>query len=121
MPSLARLVATDTIGRPRRVAAYLATSMVLPPPMPTTASYERARSLPPRSSAASRVPPATVKMSAERSVGRISSTICLGLPRPDHHRHVTAGGDPAVGEDGGQVGHRAPPHVDGERGDDRAG
>ena len=45
----------------------------------------------------------------------------LGLPRADHHRHITAGGDPSVGEDGGQVGHRAPPHVDGERGHDGAG
>ncbi len=38
MPSLARLVATVTIGMPYRVAAYLAVSMVFPPPMPMTAS-----------------------------------------------------------------------------------
>jgi hypothetical protein len=37
-PSCARLVATDTIGSPRRVAAYLVTSIVRPPPMPTSAS-----------------------------------------------------------------------------------
>ena len=60
MPSLARLVATDTIGRPQRLAAYLAVSTVLPPPMPTTASYERERSFAASSSAASRVPPVVV-------------------------------------------------------------
>ena len=38
MPSCARLVATATIGRPAMCAAYLVTSMVRPPPMPTTAS-----------------------------------------------------------------------------------
>ena len=37
-PSCARLVATATIGNAARVAAYLATSKVLPPPMATTAS-----------------------------------------------------------------------------------
>jgi hypothetical protein len=57
---LARLVATETIGSAHRPAAYLAVSTVVPPPMPTTASYERARSLAASSSAASRVPPEVV-------------------------------------------------------------
>lgn len=38
MPSWARFVATATIGMPAIVAANLVTSMVLPPPMPATAS-----------------------------------------------------------------------------------
>ncbi len=38
MPSWERLVATDTIGIPASVAAYLVASIVRPPPMPTTAS-----------------------------------------------------------------------------------
>ena len=38
MPSCDRLVATATIGMPAMCAANLVTSMVLPPPMPTTAS-----------------------------------------------------------------------------------
>ena len=38
MPSWARLVATATIGIPAMCAANLVTSMILPPPMPATAS-----------------------------------------------------------------------------------
>ena len=38
MPSWARLVATATIGSPTSDEACLATSSVLPPPIPTTAS-----------------------------------------------------------------------------------
>ena len=38
MPSCDRLVATATIGMPAMCAANLVTSMVLPPPMPATAS-----------------------------------------------------------------------------------
>ncbi len=37
-PSWLRFVATATSGRPTRAAANLAQSMILPPPMPTTAS-----------------------------------------------------------------------------------
>src|SRR4030095_9895251 len=75
MPSLARLGATDTIGMPQRVGADVAASIVLPPPMPTTASYDRVRSFAASSRAASRVPPDVVKTSAEPRDGRTRAAV----------------------------------------------
>ena len=121
MPSLARLVATDTIGMPYREAAYLAVSMVLPPPMPTTASYERLRSLSPSSVA--RVEGAAGDGEdvgrAQRRADQLGDP--LALPGADHHRHVAAGGDAPVGQERAELGDRAAPDVDEQRGGDRAG
>lgn len=68
-PSWARFVATATMGSPTRAAAYFATSTILPPPRPTTASYR----LPLMSSASltaeSRVPSVTGYQWAPGSAG----------------------------------------------------
>ena len=115
MPSLARLVATDTIGSAQRVAAYFAVSIVLPPPMPTTASYDRARSF--AGQLERRVQRAA---GGGEDVGRAQRRPDqlgdpLALTGADHHRHVTAGRDPAVGEDPAEVRDRAAAYVDVQR------
>ena len=108
MPSWARLVATDTIGMPYRVAAYLAVSMVLPPPMPTTASYERARSF------VGQLQRGVEGAAGDgEDVGRVERRPdqlrdLLALARADHDRHVAAGRDPA-GRPGSRRGRRPRP------------
>ena len=64
MPSCARFVATATIGIPAMFAANFVTSMVLPPPMPATASYDPARSRLPSVTALPWVPSPMRKTSA---------------------------------------------------------
>src|SRR6202034_3429214 len=78
MPSWARLVATATIGMPAMCAANLVTSIVLPPPMPATASYSPARSRLPSETAALWLPSGTRKISASL----ISSSAAMLSPWP---------------------------------------
>src|ERR1019366_7541798 len=78
MPSCARLVATATMGMPAICAANLVTSMVLPPPIPATASYAPARSLLPSDTALSRLPSVIRKISASP----ISSSAAMLSPWP---------------------------------------
>ena len=81
IPSCERFVATATIGSPTRAAAYFVTSMILPPPRPTTASYR----LPLMSSASltaeSIVPSATAYQSAPGSTGREAARAAPGRSR----------------------------------------
>src|SRR6266566_3664844 len=80
MPSCARLVATATIGMPAMWAANLVTSMVRPPPIPATASYDAARSRLPRRTAVSTVPSSTRKSSPAPSSS--SSAMLSPCPGP---------------------------------------
>src|SRR5207344_1236034 len=73
MPSWERFVATDTIGMPAMFAANLVTSMVRPPPMPATASYDPARSVLPRLTALSTVASVTRKSSASPMSSRAAT------------------------------------------------
>src|SRR5207344_1266135 len=81
MPSWERFVATDTIGMPAMFAANLVTSMVRPPPMPATASYDPARSVLPRLTALSTVASVTRKSSASPMSSR-AATLSPCSPGP---------------------------------------
>ena len=108
MPSCGRLVATATSGSPERLAAYFATSIVRPPPMPDQRVVEARRA---GRRAARRRPgpsrPRRAQISRVRELRAQRRGDLLAEPGPDDHRNVAATGDPAVGEQRRQAGDRA--------------
>ena len=121
IPSCERLVATETIGSPARPAAYLATSSVRPPPIPTTASNEPARQ--PAGQFERRLDGAALdrKDLGVLERGADGRHDLVALPGTDHDCDVTVRGDAPIAEQGDECGDSAAADLDRERTGDQAG